>query len=203
MPHLFPDLFLVISITSAFAPFHLIVTYFFLVDIIVIGAFAISFIMTKNGELVRMCDPKLFHVILVFRGDRNTFQFHRIKNLGVHQLSEHRALVDDKTLNTRVWHPVLGIDHQMAIDDLDLDPTKFLIEMIEIDHDSFLIELIESISISINFKKQFISGFRGRLFASTSFFTTIGISTGSTCSSIFLTDIEFYYLANEGIKLNI
>ncbi|KZS01934.1 Uncharacterized protein APZ42_001238, partial [Daphnia magna] len=55
----------------------------------------------------------------------------------------------------------------MAIDDLDLDPTKFLIEMIEIDRDSFLIELIESISISINFQKQFISGFRGRLFAST------------------------------------
>ncbi|KAK4006318.1 hypothetical protein OUZ56_011472 [Daphnia magna] len=50
---------------------------------------------------------------------------------------------------------VLGIDHQMAIDDLDLDPTKFLIEMIEIDRDSFL---IESISISINFQKQFISG---------------------------------------------
>ncbi|KAK4013738.1 hypothetical protein OUZ56_026290 [Daphnia magna] len=49
----------------------------------------------------------------------------------------------------------------MAIDDLDLDPTKFLIEMIEIDRDSFLIKLIESISISINFQKQSISVFEG------------------------------------------
>ncbi len=57
-----------------------------------------------------------------------------------------------------VLQSVLGIDHQMAIDDLDLDHTKFLNEMIEIDRDSFLMELIESISISINFQKQVISG---------------------------------------------
>lgn len=69
----------------------------------------------------------------------------------------NRLMYKSKEQNLQLY-AVLGIDHQMAIDDLDLDPTKFLIEMIEIDRDSFLIELIESISISINFQKQFISG---------------------------------------------
>lgn len=47
------------------------------------------------------------------------------------------------------------------------------------------------------------SGFRGRLFASTSFFTTIGIGTGSTCSSIFLTDIDILLWDYGGLRTNL